>query len=56
MRSTFQNSGMSLSIGIFFSLMIAGLASTLPRTLTAGLRAQGVPAAAAAHASAACRR
>ena len=45
MRSTFQNSGMSLSIGIFFSLMIAGLASTLPRTLTAGLTAQGVPLA-----------
>jgi len=44
MRSTFQNSGMSLSIGVFFSLMIAGLAATLPRTLTAGLRAQGVPA------------
>jgi MFS family permease len=43
MRSTFQNSGMSLSIGIFFSLMIAGLASTLPKTLTAGLTAQGVP-------------
>ncbi|HTW01132.1 MAG TPA: MFS transporter [Streptosporangiaceae bacterium] len=49
MRSTFQNSGMSLSIGIFFSLMIAGLAATLPRTLTNGLRAQGVPAAVAAH-------
>jgi MFS family permease len=49
MRSTFQNSGMSLSIGIFFSLMIAGLASTLPRTLSAGLRAQGVPASIAAH-------
>ena len=44
MRSTFQNSGMSLSIGVFFSLMIAGLAATLPRTLSAGLRAQGVPA------------
>jgi MFS family permease len=43
MRSTFQNSGMSLSIGIFFSLMVAGLASTLPHTLTAGLRSQGVP-------------
>src|SRR5579859_3333053 len=43
MRSTFQNSGMSLSIGIFFSLMIAGLASTLPHTLTSGLTAQGVP-------------
>jgi MFS family permease len=51
MRSTFQNSGMSLSIGIFFSLMIAGLASTLPRTLTSGLTAQGVPAAVAAHVS-----
>jgi len=32
--STFQNSGTSLSIGVFFSLMIAGLASALPRTLT----------------------
>ncbi len=49
MRSTFQNSGMSLSIGIFFSLMIAGLAATLPKTLSAGLRAHGVPAAVAAH-------
>jgi hypothetical protein len=39
---------MSLSIGVFFSLMIAGLASTLPRTLTAGLTAQGVPLATAA--------
>jgi MFS family permease len=49
MRSVFQNSGMSLSIGIFFSLMIAGLAATLPRTLTSGLRAQGVSAPVAAH-------
>jgi MFS family permease len=49
MRATFQNSGMSLSIGIFFSLMIAGLASTLPAALTSGLRSQGVPAAVAAH-------
>ncbi len=45
MRSTFQNSGMSLSIGIFFSLLIAGLASTLPHTLTSGLTSQGVPLA-----------
>ena len=51
MRSTFQNSGMSLSIGIFFSLMIAGLASTLPKTLTAGLTAQGVPASVAMQVS-----
>jgi MFS family permease len=44
MRSTFQNSGMSLSIGIFFSLLIAGLADRLPTALTTGLTAQGVPA------------
>ncbi len=37
MRSTYQNSGTALSIGVFFSLMIVGLASTLPRTLTSGL-------------------
>ena len=43
MRSTFQNSGTSLSIGVFFSLMIAGLASTLPHTLSSGLTANGVP-------------
>ncbi|MGH3304154.1 MAG: MFS transporter [Streptosporangiaceae bacterium] len=49
MRSVFQNSGMSLSIGIFFSLMIAGLAASLPRTLTSGLRAQGVSGPIAAH-------
>jgi MFS family permease len=49
MRSTFQNSGMSLSIGIFFSLMIAGLAASLPRTLIGGLRAHGVPAQIADH-------
>ncbi len=42
MRSTFQNSGTALSIGVVFSLMIAGLASTLPRTLAAGLQQQGV--------------
>jgi MFS family permease len=45
MRATFFNSGTSLSIGIFFSLMIVGLASTLPRTLAAGLEAHHVPAA-----------
>jgi MFS family permease len=44
MRSTFQNSGTALSIGVFFSLMIAGLATSLPSTLTAGLAGQGVPA------------
>jgi MFS family permease len=51
MRSTFQNSGMSLSIGIFFSLLIAGLAGRLPAALSSGLTAQGVSAAAAHHAA-----
>ncbi|GAA4492052.1 MFS transporter [Actinoallomurus oryzae] len=44
MRSTFQNSGTSLSIGVFFSLMIAGLAGSLPHTLTGGLQRYGVSA------------
>jgi MFS family permease len=51
MRATFQNSGMSLSIGIFFSLLIIGLASSLPRALARGLHAQGVPLAAATQIS-----
>ncbi len=49
MRSTFMNAGMVLSIGIFFSLMVAGLSKSLPTSLTSGLTAQGVPLAAAQH-------
>ena len=49
MRSTFQNSGTALSIGVFFSLMIAGLASRLPKTLTSGLAHHGVPHGIAHH-------
>jgi len=48
MIATFMNSAAVLSIGIFFSLMVAGLSSRLPSTLFGGLTAQGVPAAAAA--------
>ncbi|HEY8029687.1 MAG TPA: MFS transporter [Gaiellaceae bacterium] len=51
MNQTFQNSAQVLSIGIFFTLMIIGLAAALPGTLAAGLEAHGVPAAAAAHAA-----
>jgi MFS family permease len=43
-RSTFFNAGNSLSIGIFFSLMIVGLAHTLPNALFNGLQQQGVSA------------
>jgi MFS family permease len=49
MRATFQNSGTALSIGVFFSLMIAGLAGTLPRTLTSGLERQGASHVVAQH-------
>jgi MFS family permease len=49
MRATFQNSGTALSIGVFFSLMIAGLAASLPKTLTSGLQHQGVPTGIARH-------
>ena len=44
MNSTFMNSAQVFSLGIFFSLMIAGLAAALPSTLSSGLIAQGVPA------------
>jgi MFS family permease len=47
MNATFQNSASVLSIGIFFSLMIIGLASSLPSTLHDGLVAHGVPEASA---------
>ena len=49
MNQTFQNSAQVLSVGIFFSLMIAGLASSLPHTLSSGLVAHGVDPASAAQ-------
>ncbi len=52
MSATFQNSAMVLSIGIFFTLIILGLASSLPATLSHGLIAQGVPPADAARVAA----
>jgi MFS family permease len=42
-RATFQNAGMVLSIGVFFSLLVAGLSHALPGALHQGLTAQGVP-------------
>ena len=47
MIATFMNSAFVLSIGIFFSLMVAGLSSSLPSTMSTGLISQGVPAATA---------
>ncbi len=42
MRSTFQNSGTAVSIGVVFTLMIIGLSRSLPTTLYGGLTRLGV--------------
>ncbi len=47
MNSTFQNSAQVFSIGIFFSLMIAGLSAVLPQTMAKGLITHGVDPATA---------
>jgi MFS family permease len=47
MTSTFQNAATVLSIGIFFSMLILGLSSSLPSALRTGLLAHGVPVDAA---------
>ena len=47
MRATFQNGGSLMSIGVFFSIITAGLASVLPATLFNGLKQAGVPVAVA---------
>ncbi|SIS83688.1 drug resistance transporter, EmrB/QacA subfamily [Alicyclobacillus vulcanalis] len=47
MRSTFNNAGQMMSMGIFFSIVVAGLAANLPHALMSGLEAHGVPSAAA---------
>ena len=43
MNSTFQNAAQVLSIGIFFTLLIVGLAASLPASLSHGLVSAGVP-------------
>jgi MFS family permease len=42
MNATFQNSAQVLSIGIFFTLVIVGLSSTLPGAMAHGLVSEGV--------------
>ncbi len=51
MNQTFQNSAQVVSIGVFFTLMVAGLSSTLPSAMSSGLEAHGVARAAAEHAA-----
>jgi MFS family permease len=44
MNQTFQNSAQVLSVGIFFTLLIIGLASSLPAAAQTGLQAHGLSA------------
>src|SRR5260370_27682284 len=51
-RATSMNAGQTLAIGLFFTMLTAGLAARLPRALFTGLTGAGVPpseAAVAAH-------
>jgi hypothetical protein len=43
MRATLQNTGQTLSLAIFFTVIIAGLSSSLPSTLSEAMTAAGVP-------------
>ena len=40
-----------ISVGVFFTLMVVGLSSTLPRVITTGLGAHGVAPTTALHAA-----
>ncbi len=51
MNQTFQNSAQVVSIGLFFTLMVVGLSSTLPAAMAGGLEAHGVAASVAHHAA-----
>lgn len=48
-RATAMNAGQVLSIGVFFTLMIIGLAISLPSTMETALVGQGLPQAVAAQ-------
>jgi MFS family permease len=49
MRVTFANAGMPLSMGLFFTLLVAGLNAKVPTAMLHGLVANGIPAATAAQ-------
>lgn len=51
MRATLQNSGQTVSLAIFFTVIITGLSNSLPSTLSNAMTSAGVPQLAAAFAS-----
>jgi hypothetical protein len=48
MRVTFAQTGMPLSMGLFFTLLVSGLNTKVPAAMLKGLVANGVPASSAA--------
>jgi MFS family permease len=52
MRATIQNAGTLVSMSLFFSMAIMGLAQRLPQALFSGLVAAGIPTDAATHVAA----
>ena len=51
MRVTFANTGMPISMGLLFTLMVLGLNASVPGVMYAGLVTHGVPAATATQLS-----
>jgi len=51
MRVTFANTGMPLSMGLFFTLMVLGLNASVPSAMYTGLVQHGVPVATATQLS-----
>ena len=49
MRSTIQNTGIALSMTLYFSILLIGMVHQLPPVLEKALLAQGLPAASAAQ-------
>lgn len=49
MRSTIQNTGIALSMTLYFTIVLVGMVHQLPPVLEKGLLAQGLPAAEAAQ-------
>jgi len=51
MRATIQNTGQTLSLAIFFTVIISGLSSSLPNALSGAMVSAGVPKLAGAFSS-----
>ena len=51
MRATLQNTGQTVSIAVFFTVIITGLSSSLPSALSAAMIGAGVPQLASAFTS-----